>query len=323
MKISWFINRILAVAVCLFAGHVRAWNSTGHMIVAELAWRAMSPAKRTAAAQLLRHHPHYAELLEAELAAGVDHDEWVFLRAATWPDLVRPALPGRPPKPERITRYHHPDWHFIDLPYILPADRAAFDPAAYQPGVTNAVERLATMEAELKSASGDITNRAIALCWYLHLLGDIHQPLHCATWFSPEFPGPNGDSGGNVVAIKPHSSPVKLHSFWDELLGTGESYTFIDHIADTIETNPLLTKAKLKELKHHKTYQSWAEESFNYAGAFAYLDGNLKHAKYQQNITAVDVPELNSNYEDNARSLAQRRIAAAGIRLGLKFKHLF
>ena len=52
------------------------------------------------------------------------------------------------------------------------------------------------MEAELKSTTEDVTNRAIALCWYLHLMGDVHQPLHCATWFSPEFPGKNGDSGG-------------------------------------------------------------------------------------------------------------------------------
>ena len=105
MKHLRFIGRILLVAVCLFACNVRAWNSTGHMTVAELAWRAMSRAERAAASQLLRNHPHYAELLEAGLVAGVDHDEWVFLRAATWPDLVRPAMPGQPPKPESITQF--------------------------------------------------------------------------------------------------------------------------------------------------------------------------------------------------------------------------
>ncbi|HEY5912742.1 MAG TPA: S1/P1 nuclease [Verrucomicrobiae bacterium] len=323
MKKLKFICCTLSVAVCLCVGNAWGWNGTGHMTVAELAWRAMSKGERKAVSQLLRNHPHYTELLEAELVAGVDHDEWVFLRAATWPDLVRPAAPGKPAKPEYITRYHRPDWHYVDLPYILPADRATIDPAAHQPPVTNAVERLTAMEAELRSTTADVTNRAIALCWYLHLLGDVHQPLHCTSWFSPEFPGDNGDSGGNGVAIKPHSAPMKLHSFWDELLGTGGSYTFIDHTADTIETNPLLAKAKLKELKKNKTYQSWAEESFTYAGAFAYLDGELEHAKYHEHITAAEVPDLNSNYEDNARTLAQRRIAAAGIRLGRELKQIF
>ena len=202
-------------------------------------------------------------------------------------------------------------------------DQGTISAAAHQPPVTNAVERLTALEAQLKSTTVDMTNRAIALCWYLHLMGDLHQPLHCASWFSAEFPGNDGDRGGNGVAIQPHGAPVKLHSFWDGLLGTGESYTFIDHTADTIETNPLSAKVKLKELKNHKTYQSWADESFNYAGAFAYLDGNLEHAKYHEHITAAEVPDLNSNYEDNARSLAQRRIAAAGIRLGQKLSQLF
>jgi hypothetical protein len=314
---------IVSVAVCLSSYHACAWNSTGHMTIAELAWRAMSTGERQAASQLLRHHPHYAELLEAELAPGVDHDEWVFLRASTWPDLVRPAMPGRPPKPQHITNYHRANWHFINLPYILPADQATFNPATHQPPTTNAVERLIALEAELKSPTANVTNRAIALCWYLHLLGDLHQPLHCTAWFSPEFPGNTGDSGGNAIAIKPNFSPVKLHSFWDERLGTSENYTFIDHAADTIETNPLLTRAKLKELKNHKTYPSWANESLVYAGAFAYLDGTLEHAKYHEHITGAEVPDLNSNYEDNARTLSQRRIAVAGIRLGRKLKQIF
>jgi hypothetical protein len=323
MRSLTFAGRALLCFACLLAFNVRAWNGTGHMTVAELAWRSLSGSQRTAVSELLRHHPHYAELLEAELGAGVDHDEWVFLRAATWPDLVRPAMPGKPPKPERITQYHRPDWHFIDEPFILAADTPTIHPTAHQPPVTNAVERLASIETVLKS-SADTTNRAIMLCWYLHLMGDVHQPLHCASWFSvAEFPGNKGDSGGNGVAIRPNSSPMKLHSFWDELLGTGDTYTFIDHMADTIETNPLLIKAKLKELKNHKTYHSWADESFSYSVAFAYLNGNLEHAKFHEHITAAEVPDLNQNYADNARTVAHRRVAAAGIRLGQKLKLIF
>ncbi len=323
MKHLMFVSRALLFFACLIAFNVRAWNGTGHMTVAELAWRSLSGSERGAISQLLRHHPHYTELLEAELAPGVDHDEWVFLRAATWPDLVRPALPGKPPKPKHITDYHRASWHFIDEPFVLPSDQASINPAAHQPPVTNAVERLAMIEAVMKS-SADVTNRAVMLCWYLHLMGDVHQPLHCASWYSvAEFSGDNGDSGGNGVAIKPHSSPAKLHAFWDDLLGTGDSYPFIDHVADTVETDPLLTKAKLKELKNHKTYQSWADESFSYSVAFAYLNGNLEHAKYHEHITAAEVPDLNQNYEDNARTLAHRRVAAAGIRLGQKLKMIF
>jgi hypothetical protein len=66
---------------------------------------------------------------------------------------------------------------------------------------------------------GTDEEKAIYLTWLLHLVGDIHQPLHCTAVFSEQFP--NGDKGGNDAFIRIRSSPVKLHAFWDGLLGNG------------------------------------------------------------------------------------------------------
>ena len=304
----------------LFNLNLFAWNGTGHMTVAELAWRKLSSGERKTVSQLLQAHPHYAELLNTNVPRNVERDEWVFLQAATWPDMVRPSR-GATPKPEHITVYHRSEWHYVNLPFVAAWDRATIDPSAHQPKTTNIIERLGVLEKILKTKETPAPDRAVALCWYLHLMGDLHQPLHAVAWFSPEFP--TGDMGGNLVAIKPQSMPVRLHSFWDDLLGTGESYTFIDHTAVMIEANPLLEKAKLKELKAHRTYRTWAEESADYAEAFAYLDGQLRHAVYRDTTSAADVPDLNLGYEANAHSVAQRRVAAAGVRLGQKLKAIF
>src|SRR4051794_23019276 len=78
------------VLLLSFTINLHAWNGTGHMTVAELAWRKMSGSERKAVSELLRQHPHYAELLNTNVPARVDRDEWVFLRAATWPDMIRP-----------------------------------------------------------------------------------------------------------------------------------------------------------------------------------------------------------------------------------------
>ncbi len=298
-----------------------AWNNTGHMVVAELAWRSLSAGERSAVSQLLRQHPHYAELLAVDIPSDADRDEWIFLRAATWPDLVRPAPSGQPPQPAHITAYHHPDWHYIDLPFVAANDLATILPSAHPPPPTNAVERLAYAEAQLRSPQLPAADRAVALCWYLHLVGDIHQPLHCAEWFSPEFP--QGDRGGNEVAIKPQSEPLRLHTFWDALLGTGQDSTFIEYLADDIAADPKLARARLRELKSHQTYPSWTAEGLHYARAFAYLDGQLKHAKWHGHITAAEVPDINFGYEENARSVARRRIALAGFRLANGLKRLF
>jgi len=42
--------------------------------------------------------------------------------------------------------------------------------------------------------------RAIALAWLLHLVGDVHQPLHTIQMFRREYP--HGDRGGNEVCVR-------------------------------------------------------------------------------------------------------------------------
>ena len=108
----------LTVILMLLTSSVasRAWNDTGHMTVAELAWLAMSSGERSAVTLLLQQHPHYDELLNKNVPAGVDAAEWIFLKAATWPDMVRP------PKAQHIEKYHRDVWHYINIPFVAAAD---------------------------------------------------------------------------------------------------------------------------------------------------------------------------------------------------------
>lgn len=307
--------------VGLLAANAGAWNDTGHMTIAELAWRSLSEGERQAASALLRQHPHYAELLVVGVPAGVETNEWVFLKASTWPDLVRPSAEDQPPKPDSITRYHHGGWHYINLPFVASADRAGIDPAVPPPGQTTLVERLGAMERLLRSDRVSASDRAVALSWYLHLVGDIHQPLHCATWVSPTFP--EGDRGGNEEAIKTDFRVMRLHAFWDELAGTDADHASIVRNADTITVDPTLAPAGLLELQTNQTYAAWAGESLEAAGRVAYLDGHVAHVPYQPDLSPRRVPALSRQYVKDARAVASRRVALAGIRLARKLKGLF
>lgn len=301
-----------------------AWNDTGHMTIGELAWRKLSTSERNAASALLRQHPHYAQLLAANLPPkATDTNEWIFLRATTWPDMVRPSRDPAHPKPGFITDFHHADWHYTNGPYVAPADLASMHPSAHGEG--KLLEAINLNEAILKDHAKPAPDRAVALCWLLHLYGDLHQPLHCVAWFSPEFP--QGDRGGNSVAIRPQTAAVVLHAFWDDLLGTGEHPLFIEHNAETIASDPAHTTARLKKDLAHTKVAQWAQESIDTAEAFAYLDGKLHHAKILnggiRDVTDAQVPALNSGYEATANAIAHRRAALAGIRLGQKLKGLF
>jgi S1/P1 Nuclease len=46
----------------------------------------------------------------------------------------------------------------------------------------------------------DPEQKAIALAWLFHLVGDIHQPLHTAQLFTVEYP--KGDRGGNEICVR-------------------------------------------------------------------------------------------------------------------------
>src|SRR5262245_8257866 len=122
---------IILLLVLLNTFSARAWNHTGHMIVSELAWRNLSASKRNAISNLLKQHPHYAVLLANNVPPNVDTNEWVFLNASVWPDMVRPARGGTREKSAEITKYHRSQWHYINIPFVLPADAAHISASSF------------------------------------------------------------------------------------------------------------------------------------------------------------------------------------------------
>ncbi len=308
---------VLLLIACFFADATgaHAWNDTGHMTVALIAYRRLSDSQKHQIAAILKGHPHYKLYLLDGKPPDVDEGEWAFIKAATWPDWVRPGKPGN--RPDTITKYHHGPWHYVDFPFVVPADKDKFDLAALKPRAPTLLTQLPECVAQFSRADSSAEDRAVNLCWTEHLIGDMHQPLHCIMLYS-EF-HKLGDMGGNALAIRPRDIPINLHAYWDCLLGTGTSYTEIDFLANTITTSETHNPDKMPELKQHQSLDSWANESFELAKGIVYLNGSLRTENWRawQNgqLKKEDVPELPPGYEANARELACRRVALAGYRL--------
>ena len=332
---------LFATIVTLAPRVASAWNEAGHMIVAEIAWRQLDPRQRHEVSQLLRRHPHYDKLLAARKPEGVEADHWAFLRAAVWSDLVRPARPGSDGelfKGPEITQFHRGPWHYVSTPWQMPPlarpatlpaaatmNTTATTSAATRPalssvppdGQENILTALEASAATLSTARADDAERAVALTWLMHLVGDIHQPLHAVTMFAPELP--EGDRGGNDIVIRGEGGVQRLHAYWDGLLGNSDAYEAIALLAEDIEGDPQLHRGRLRELAERPAFAAWAEESFRWAVALAYLNGRLRYASsdahYRKQISDEDVPPLPHSYYANARLLARRRVALAGHRL--------
>ena len=99
-----------------------AWNSLGHKVVADIAWRQLDAPTRQTIVDTLRRHPRFdtdfAAKMEDDALKGdrATQDQWIFQHAATWPDLIR-----------KNKEFDRPKWHYIDLPQFLSdGDRRAF-----------------------------------------------------------------------------------------------------------------------------------------------------------------------------------------------------
>jgi hypothetical protein len=310
---------------------VSAWNGFGHRTVAKIACLEMSDKNQKAIFELLKNHPHFLlkdfptagqdlEFFSKDRPAGVSEVEWAILQAATWPDFVRTPrfskLKDAQIKAHPVYKYHRKFDHFADIPLVDPNFKMDFkeqNPGSLLDAITKAEKDLI--------GNAPLAEKAIAFCWLAHLAGDIHQPLHCTSYFSKDFP--TGDGGGNAFLI----GKTNLHSFWDEVLGA-EHTTFehLDAVSNGIHRAPQLQRNKLLELKENLTYQSWADESHKIAVSFAYKDGDkMLQGGLQKDHDhgPLAIPDFPASYKTQAQSVAQRRVALGGYRLADRISAIF
>jgi hypothetical protein len=303
------LRQLIAVSLCLFlfSSSSHAWFGFGHMAVAYVAYQHLTPAKRVRVAQLLKKNPLYKTTWKALIPAGTckcQEDLMLFMIAATWPDEIKsdstyqddgPEGGNRPPNDPSASQNigysdhnRHKYWHFVDTPFTQ--DGTPLPPLPNP----NAESEIATLRQTLASQKSDDL-KSYDLVWLLHLVGDVHQPLHSSTRVSAA--GPAGDNGGNNVKL---NDPRKhLHTFWDGLPGdSANPAAAIVYAQALAPADPALAS---------KTDASvWTKESFDIARTFVYSGP----------IGPGDGPfTLTPEYRDQARMIADQRVALAGERL--------
>jgi len=274
------------------------WGAGGHMIVAKVAFGRLNPHAKAEVAKLLAVKitrpglsPKSKSLLASATANSKD-----FVNAAHWADDLRP-----------IPEYNSfKELHFIDTAFSN--DGTAL-PALPTPNVVTALQD----QLNILKTSTDDNARAQALRFIIHFVGDIHQPLHCATRVSSA--NKDGDRGGNLVSIKVPGAngalkTTNLHSYWDGGLSTfpptGANFAppSLSKVAaaatQAVSGNP--DTAPGLNLNDPTNFQSWADESFALAKDTAYK--GIKNGS-----------KPNSAYRTNGAKVARQRVAWGGYRL--------
>jgi len=257
-------------AMCLVPAELRAWGQEGHRIIAAIAE--------------IRLQKHAAEGIQELLGDGS------LSSVANWADEIRKD------RPETAL------WHFVDIP----RDRQEYDPtrdcAFPRKGdcVVAAIERYRVILADLSRSKQD---RAEALKFLVHLVGDVHQPLHCL----------KDHEGGTTLEvlfygerINPfNEKPWNLHAVWDSGLIQHAGLSQEDYIRTL---NHWLERQPLEELLQG-TGREWALESHQAAITTAYsfpADRNLGDLYLQASLPVVS-----------------ERLAKAGARLAMLLNEAF
>jgi nuclease S1 len=230
----------LIVCVALLSAPARcfAWGEVGHRVVARIAASQLTPAARANVARILG-----VPNTQAAVASALSD-------AAEWPDAVA-----------RSKYTQTTVWHFIDLG-VKP--NAAKDGALWASPDT-AFARIVKYFGTIRAHVRDELERGSDLKFLVHLVGDIHQPLHDAT---------DQDRGGNCVtdvfATKagPMSQPTELHATWDrgileDRLGTNNAAIAQQLLQARAAQLPALLKAAADAVKANPTeaVRAWVSES--------------------------------------------------------------
>jgi S1/P1 Nuclease len=273
-----------------------AFSQEGHMLTGAIAYeelRLKSPKTLGILVELMSQHPDRGSFeIALGHATGEDRTRRLLMEMARWPDDIRKST------------YDHPTWHYASRPLIdakSPPPNKIGDAAA-----GSAVEAFFLNISVARDSRAPSAERAVALCWVLHLVGDIHQPLHAADGYSATYPG--GDHGGNTrYIIDPVTQkPISLHWYWDQAANRSGD-------AAPIRATELLTQYPRSAFPQlgglADDFNVWARESYALARTTAYRSDLVTGAD-ETHASALMV-----TYVTGSQRIAERQATLAGYRI--------
>ncbi|AOW78791.1 hypothetical protein A3Q34_19265 [Colwellia sp. PAMC 20917] len=257
------INKSLMAVMVITLAHLPiksafALGPNGHRMVAKIAEDNLEPSAKKALMQLTDGAP--------------------LAQMANWSDNIRS---------DKKWDYAKP-WHYISID-----DDEVFDGLKRNED-GDILKALADFEKKLRDKKITKEEKWQALAFYIHFVGDIHQPLHV---------GRRDDLGGNKITVKWFGKPTKLHAVWDS--------SIIEH-------------QKLSYTEYANFLNNQTPDTINLWQDTVYLDW-AKESKSNRE-TVYDFPEdkeLSYQYAYKNTPILNEQIAKAGFRLAGMLNDIF
>jgi len=275
-------TRVRAALLLLLWGWapgVWAWGPQGHRTVGAIADELLASEARAAVRELLADDRDKFDQTSGRMTLA---------SVSVWADEIRGTPADRP------------RWHYDDMPLCGGTPKARYCPR----GQCNS-EQIKRLTAVLADSRAPPRARNEALKWLVHLVADLHQPLHAAD---------NADHGGNDVQVALAGvrtrGRMSLHRAWDNELvrlalhTRGSQQPPGDVAVLAGEARRLAADAG------QGTPDSWALESNNLARNVAYT-----FAGFACNRVPPGIVVLDAQYQQDAQAIVHERLLLAGARL--------
>ncbi len=314
MRLRSNIFTVILLLITISAPAAFGWDDAGHKTTAYIAWQQMTPETRAAVINILLDAPEDSQLATFFANYGSRSLESrqldFFMTAATWPDIVRDKR-----FKVRAEKYHNSSWHYSDTFWKWEDGKAVPVTDLAPNGL--ALQKLKDFSEVIRSSAASSADKALAIAWLEHIIGDIPQPLHASGRVTNS--SPKGDQGGNRFLLTPKGTPraeeLNLHWFWDSILMRYEPNTkdvcdsdYLDPIGDRIMK--MYPYDKMKGELAADNFSQWAKESLE-----------ISQQEVYRGVRFFSLPS--DGYKKKAFEISEKRLALAGYRMAALFNEVF
>ncbi|GAB4175687.1 MAG: S1/P1 nuclease [Wenzhouxiangellaceae bacterium] len=237
-----------------------AWGQTGHRVAGDIAAHYLSPEAKVAVERIL----------------GTETPA----RASTWPDFMRA-------DPSEFWQRTASPWHYVTVP---PGKTYSEVGAPPQGDAYTALERFA---ATLRDRRASRDDQALALRFAIHIIADLHQPLHV---------GNGSDRGGNQFTVTFFGENTNLHRVWDQ------------HLIERMELSYTELATWLLADIDDRRFEAW-----NNPDPLVWI---AESAEIRNRIYPTD-RDLSWDYGFRWNAMVEQRLAQAGVRTAAWLNHVF
>jgi hypothetical protein len=255
----------LAIAFLSISILLLSWGATGHHAIGKIAENHLTTNAKNAV----------HELLGSETLADV----------SSWADEVRN-------EPEYKSTG---SWHYLNLPLGL--SYSDFQKTVEGMSEANVYSALRQQKQILTDKSTTREQKAVALKFIVHFVGDLHQPMHVSR---------AEDKGGNTIQLNYNGQGTNLHSVWDSKLIEHEGGDYQQVAARVDHASP----AEIKQWQSDPVIK-WIWESYTIS------------SKLYAEVDAMKSRSIDDSYYTAHIGIIHQRLEQAGVRLAGVLNVLF